>query len=623
MVFISGSNLFVLIFVALRKKYYTMTYFIKYLGLFVFLIVGNQCIGQTASYKKVVETFVATYQTPFNGGPDIRFEKREGSYWVSFRQTRDQPFTSKLFYDAPTDSFAQLNLPKVTQVNVPVISSNYLSKFQKDAFQLQPFYGYEGWCYDVIAKYSNQKSLSDSALYALGRAFSACASDLLNNSSGLALASQQFSSSPSVGLRADQRQKYVSFSDSALFYFAQLKENDPKFLTIVGDIGLKYDQEHVASYLDLLIYDSPRTAVDRLKDDLYETPIRLWAKNVLDACEFESIYIANGDNDFYPLLYLQEVENYRKDVWVINYSLLQSEDYLKFIVRNPQNKFSILPPSIAESVAGMGKSYFWLDKGQAMYPQVFTKAFSEKGVETPLLATDFITIAAHQIFIDFYGDTLKTTFRRDYIQRNEVVFLELLAKNYTQRNLYLSGFVNADLMKIIEGHLLFKGLIYQVSATYLPPPYTDGYAALDPAMFSAWFSNSLIWDKELLQLERFPQKWNAIRNAVFQSAIEYENKGNRAMSSTIIALALFYWPHKDLPFDWNSADLIAYYLKTNQEDKAKDVAGKITKTLKSRNPKTDEALRIEAYKFDYFSRKLMELQHQYPEVDISAVLSPQ
>ncbi|MCH8553590.1 MAG: hypothetical protein LAT76_00395 [Schleiferiaceae bacterium] len=600
-----------------------MTHRPLFFTLIVVLICNTQSIGQTATYEKVVQTFVEHYQTPFTGGPDVRFEKREGSYWVGYRQSREQPYTSKLFYDAPTDSFAPLDLPKASQVNVAVISNNYLAKFQKDAFRLQPFYGYEGWCYDVIAKYTNQKGLSDSALYALGRAYSTCAGDLLHNNSGLALPTQQFKISQPDGLRIDQRQKYISFSDSALFYFAKLKENNPDFLTVVGNIGLKHDLEHVASFLELLIYDNPRSAANRLKNNLFETPIKLWGKNVLDACEFESIYIANGDNDFYPLLYLQEVENYRKDVWIINYSLLQSEDYLNFIVRNPQNRFPILATNFIDGVAGIGKSYFWLDKGQGMYPQAFSKVFSEKGVDTPMVASDFMRIAAHQIALDIFGDTLRATFRREYIQRNEVVFLEFLAENYTQRNLYLSGFFNTDLMKAIEGHLLFKGLIYQISATFLPPPYTDGFASLDHAMFSAWFSNDLIWDKELLQLERFPQKWNAIRNAVFQSALRYHNQGNKAMSSTLIELALFYWPHEVLPYDWNATDLIAYYLKTNQEDKAKETATKIVKTLQSRKPKTEEALRIEAYKFDFFSRKLMELQQQYPEVELASIISSQ
>ncbi len=117
------------------------------------------------------------------------------------------------------------------------------------------------------------------------------------------------------------------------------------------DIFRKYTKELTgASLAVILALPAPVIMAEQNWDDhdrSYRYTTRDFAENYLNSCDKNAIIFTNGDNDTFPLWYVQEVEGFRTDVRVINLSYFNTDWYInqmrKKAYLSPPVKFTLTP----------------------------------------------------------------------------------------------------------------------------------------------------------------------------------------------------------------------------------------------------------------------------------------
>ncbi|MBN2541924.1 hypothetical protein JXI42_03580 [bacterium] len=97
-----------------------------------------------------------------------------------------------------------------------------------------------------------------------------------------------------------------------------------KLTSVWGSLALRYINEDKP---DSVVWAFERGA----QEGAFNKYQRQFARNLLNSCGGEAILFTNGDVDTYPLMYLQWVEGFRKDVRIANLSLLNTVWFIKHL----------------------------------------------------------------------------------------------------------------------------------------------------------------------------------------------------------------------------------------------------------------------------------------------------
>jgi hypothetical protein len=208
-------------------------------------------------------------------------------------------------------------------------------------------------------------------------------------------------------------------------------------------------------------------------------------KNYLNSCEKNAVLFTYGDNDTFPLWYVQDVENVRPDVRICNVTLLNGDWYIDQMKRKVYTSEPMpIKMDISKYENDVRNSIFVRDdikrpielsralemvlsedprtklktQGGSMFNYLPSKQLKITVDKKKVLATNTVSPdKANQI-----EDSIIITIPGQYISKSDLAILDLLANNNWERPVYLDlSVVNTSGLKF-NGYLQNEGFAFRL-----------------------------------------------------------------------------------------------------------------------------------------------------------------
>jgi hypothetical protein len=250
----------------------------------------------------------------------------------------------------------------------------------------------------------------------------------------------------------DEKTKFDSFvyySRKEITTLDKLRKLNPDYAMLAGDAGTKYAGDIMAFFDHLQLSGNENLAAEYFKEELYTPVILLNAKASLSQCAPNALLFTNGDNDTYPLEYLQFVKGFRTDVTVLNLSML---NLYSTIEQASKGKGKAKPVKFSyplERYSFDASEYFMMENtepGGIAFSQFVSKSYLQKQTDKsktnyynyPECTIEFSADTA--LFPEFadplYSITPRIRMKKTYLLRGDFAQLDILMSNVNERPIY-------------------------------------------------------------------------------------------------------------------------------------------------------------------------------------------
>jgi len=241
------------------------------------------------------------------------------------------------------------------------------------------------------------------------------------------------------------------------------------------------------------------------------------SKNYLESLAPNAILFTYGDNDTYPLWYIQEVEGIRPDVRLVNLSLFDAEWYINGMKR-PQNASAPLPISMKETQYAKGTRdvmYFQDYKiaGDVELKTIVDLLLSDNPDDKLQLQDgtweNFLPTKNFKLTVDRaaalkhkavtpkdssrLAPALTWTYNKGFVTKGTLAMLDMLVQNNWERPIYFTAGMPPEQFNGLNNYLYNEGLVLRLTPlqpdTARQRPLTNPDALFDNLNSKFMFGN--------------------------------------------------------------------------------------------------------------------------------------
>lgn len=321
------------------------------------------------------------------------------------------------------------------------------------------------------------------------------------------------------------------------------------------------------------------------------------AENYLNSCAKNAILFTNGDNDTFPLWYAQEVEGIRTDVRVVNLSLLNTDWYINQMKRKVYNSDAV-PSQLTNEQYRQGTRDFlpvfdqnkkgdFVDLKKIM--DFICDDKSQVSVGDGRLMNYFpankFSIPVDSATVVNNGTVSKQlsnqivkhvewTFKGNYIQKNTIMVLDILANNNWKRPIYFAITTGGDAYVGLEEYFQLEGLAYR-----LVPVKTSNNDGQTGRINSNILYRNLMTkfkfgnmnDPNVYLSDDFIRMVMNFRNIYSRLAHTLINEGNYSKAIKVVDFCLQEMPDETITYNYFALPLAEAYLRAGATEKGKKV----------------------------------------------------
>ena len=334
---------------------------------------------------------------------------------------------------------------------------------------------------------------------------------------------------------------------------------------------------------------------------------REFAKNYLKSCEPNAILFTMGDNDTFPLWYIQEVEGYRTDVRIVNLSLLNTDWYIDQMKRDAYDG-SAVPFSLKKEQYRQGTRdvAVYIDKGvnenglelsdfnawiHSDHPKTKINIgkdydfFYTKNIKIPVNKENVLkNKLIHKKDEDLILDTLQLKLQTSQLEKKDIMILDLIEANNWERPIYFAITIGSSGRSFLylDKYFQLDGMAYKL----VPIENTNNEEIgrinteiLYPILMEEYDWGNL--NKDIYLDETNIRMTMNFRNNFSRLAEELIKEKKNTQAKMVLDKCMDLMPGKKVPLNYFVHPIVESYYKIQDFEKANQLTTDIETTYNS------------------------------------------